>query len=209
MNAQTKILIELLQSKVLLLDGAMGSLIQGYKLEEDDYRGERFKNHRCDVKGNNDLLSITQPGIIREIHDRYLDAGSDLIETNTFNANRISQADYQMEEISYELNVASAKIAKDACKAYTLKTPDKPRFVVGSIGPTNKTTSLSPDVNDPGYRAITFDEVAEAYAEQVRGLIDGGSDLLMIETVFDTLNAKAALFAIEEVFKEKNVELPI
>ncbi|MCG8696700.1 MAG: methionine synthase, partial [Bacteroidales bacterium] len=200
---------EILKKRIMVLDGAMGSLIQEYKLEEEDYRGTRFVDFDQDIKGNNEVLSLTQPGIIREIHEKYLEAGSDLIETNTFNANRISQADYAMEELSYEMNVESAKIAKEATLKYTEKTPGKPRFVVGTLGPTNKTTSLSPDVNDPGYRAITFDEVAEAYAEQTRGLIDGGSDILMVETIFDTLNAKAALFAIETVFEEKSVNLPI
>lgn len=208
MNRQ-KILEDLLQRKILLLDGAMGSLIQRYKLEESDYRGERFKDWKIDVKGNNDLLSITRPDIIEEIHELYLDAGSDLIETNTFNANRISQADYGMEELSYEMNLQSAKLARKAVDKFSRLTPDQPRFVVGTMGPTNKTTSLSPDVNDPGYRAVTFDEIAETYAEEARGLIDGGVDILMIETVFDTLNAKAAMWGIKKVFEEKKTELPL
>lgn len=208
MNRQELLNIAL-KERVLLLDGAMGSLIQQYNLSEEDYRGERFKNTAIDLKGNNDLLSITKPEIIVEIHERYLEAGSDLIETNTFNANRISQADYALEEICYELNYQSAKIAREAADRFTIKNPKKPRFVVGSIGPTNKTASMSPDVNDPGYRAVSFDDIVTAYAEEVRGLIDGGSDILMVETVFDTLNAKAALFAISEVYKEKNTELPI
>lgn len=198
-----------LKSRILILDGAMGSLIQEYKLNEKDYRGQRFVNSGIDLKGNNDLLSITKPDIIKEIHRKYLEAGADLIETNTFNANRISQADYKLEEYSYEMNLASARIAKELTTEFTAHTPEKPRFAVGSLGPTNKTTSLSPDVNDPGYRAVSFDEIKDAYAEQARGLIDGGVDLLMIETIFDTLNAKAALFGIEEVFSEKRVELPI
>ncbi|MBN2522464.1 MAG: methionine synthase [Bacteroidales bacterium] len=196
-----------LKDRILVLDGAMGSLIQQYKLTEDDYRGERFKHTEIDLKGNNDLLSVTQPDIIKEIHEKYLEAGADLIETNTFNANRISQADYNLQEYSYEMNLASARLAKDAAKKYT--TREKPRFVVGTMGPTNKTASLSPDVNDPGYRAVSFDDIRLAYAEQTRGLIDGGADLLMLETVFDTLNAKAALYAIQEVFSEKDTELPV
>jgi 5-methyltetrahydrofolate--homocysteine methyltransferase len=208
MNRQ-ELLDKAIKERVLLLDGAMGSLIQEYKLGEEDYRGERFKDTSIDLKGNNDLLSITKPEIIKEIHELYLEAGADLIETNTFNANRISQADYALEDICYELNYESAKIAHEACEKYTKINPSKPRFVVGSIGPTNKTASMSPDVNDPGYRAVSFDDIVAAYAEEIRGLIDGGSDILMIETVFDTLNAKAALFAISEVYKEKNTELPI
>ncbi len=204
-----EIIQELLQKKVLLLDGAMGSLIQDYKLAEEDYRGNRFLDSKIDLKGNNDLLSITQPQIIEEIHERYLEAGSDLIETNTFNANRVSQADYALEELCYEMNFESAKIARKAADKYTKLTPDKPRFVVGSIGPTNKTASMSPDVNDPGFRAIHFEELVEAYAEEVRGLMDGGADVLMVETIFDTLNAKAALFAIKKVYKEQNSELPV
>ncbi len=200
---------KLLEEKVLLLDGAMGSLIQGYELSEEDYRGEKFKNSKIDLKGNNDLLSITRPDIIQEIHEDYLNAGADLIETNTFNANSISQADYALESACYEMNLESAKIARKATQKYTEKTPEKPRFVVGSLGPTNKTASMSPDVNDPGYRAVSYDDIVTSYAEQVHGLIDGGADILMVETVFDTLNAKAALFAIKSVFEEKGVELPI
>jgi 5-methyltetrahydrofolate--homocysteine methyltransferase len=198
-----------LEERIMVLDGAMGSMIQQYKLKENDYRGTMFPDSPIDLKGNNDLLSLTKPEVILEIHEKYLDAGADLIETNTFNANRISQADYKLEEYSYQMNLASAKIAKKVAEEYTIKTPDKPRFVVGTLGPTNKTASLSPDVNDPGYRAVSFDEISEAYAEQIRGLLDGGVDLLMVETVFDTLNAKAALFAIEQVFTEKKIELPI
>lgn len=198
-----------LEKRILVLDGAMGSLIQQYKLTEADYRGKRFADFDHDLKGNNDLLSITKPEVIREIHAKYLEAGADIIETNTFNANRISMADYRMEELSYELNIESAKLAKKVADEFTLKNPSKPRFVAGSVGPTNKTTSLSPDVNDPGYRAVSFDEVKFAYAEQVRGLIDGGCDVILVETIFDTLNGKAALVAISEVYEEKNVNLPV
>lgn len=204
-----EIIQELLKEKVLLLDGAMGSLIQEYKLTEGDYRGERFKDSKIDLKGNNDLLSITRPDIISEIHKRYLDAGADLIETNTFNANRVSQADYALEEVCYEMNLESAKIARELADKYTKINPDKPRFVVGSVGPTNKTASMSPDVNDPGFRGVHFEELVEAYTEEVRGLMDGGADILLVETIFDTLNAKAALFAIQQVFKENNEELPV
>jgi 5-methyltetrahydrofolate--homocysteine methyltransferase len=200
---------EELEKRILVMDGAMGSLIQQYNLSEEDYRGIRFADSKQDLKGNNDLLSITKPGIITEIHERYLEAGADLIETNTFNANRISQADYKMEDLSYEMNLASARLAKKVTLEFTAKTPEKPRFVIGCMGPTNKTTSLSPDVNNPGYRAVTFDEIKDAYAEQANGLIDGGADILMVETIFDTLNSKAALFAIEEVFEKKKTKLPI
>lgn len=207
-NRKDKVL-ELLKQKVLLLDGAMGSLVQQYKLTEEDYRGERFKDSKIELKGNTDVLSITRPDVVREIHEKYLDAGSDLIETNTFNANRISQADYELESICYEMNYESARLAREACDKYTNQTPEKPRFVVGSLGPTNKTASMSPDVNDPGYRAVTFDEIVEAYAEEVKGLIDGGADIIMLETVFDTLNAKGALFAVKKVYMEMETELPI
>ena len=204
-----ELLEKAIKERVLLLDGAMGSLIQEYKLEEKDYRGDRYADSKIDLKGNNDLLSITKPEVIKEIHKLYLEAGSDLIETNTFNANRISQADYALEEASYDLNYASAKIAREVADEFTKANPDKPRFVVGSIGPTNRTASMSPDVNDPGYRAVSFEQLVEAYSEEVHGLIDGGSDILLIETVFDTLNAKAALFAITNVFEEKGIELPV
>ncbi len=206
---RTKKLYKAIQERVLLLDGAMGSLIQTYRLEEEDYRGERFKDYHMPIKGNNDLLSITQPQIIKEIHAKYLEAGSDIIETNTFNATSISQADYDMQAAVWDINYESAKIAREVADEYTLKTPEKPRFVCGSIGPLNKALSLSPDVNNPGYRAATFDEVKVAYKEQVEALIKGGSDLLMIETVFDTLNAKAALIAIDEVFEEVGKKLPV
>jgi 5-methyltetrahydrofolate--homocysteine methyltransferase len=199
----------ILRERVLLLDGAMGTMIQQYKLTEEDYRGELFRSHPCDLKGDNDLLSLTRPGVIREIHEAYLEAGSDIIETNTFNATSISQADYQMESRVYEINVQSARIAREAADRYTALTPGKPRFVAGSIGPTNKTTSLSPDVEDPGYRAVTFDHMKKSYREQVEGLVDGGVDLLLVETVFDTLNAKAALMAIEELLADRGIRIPV
>ncbi len=187
---------EILKERILIIDGAMGTMIQRHKLEEADYRGERFKDWHTDVKGNNDLLSITQPDIIQGIHELYLEAGADIIETNTFSSTTIAQADYDMQSLAYELNVASAKCARAAADKFTAINPDKPRFVAGAIGPLNKTLSLSPDVNNPGFRAVTFDEVAIAYTEQIRGLIDGGVDILLIETIFDTLNAKAAIYAI-------------
>lgn len=195
--------------RILIIDGAMGTMIQRHKLGEADYRGQRFANHHKDVKGNNDLLVLTQPRIISEIHGEYLAAGADIIETNTFNAQRISLADYGMEELAYEINVAAAEIARDAADAWTRKTPDRPRFVAGAVGPTNRTASISPDVGNPGYRNVTFDELREAYAEQVRGLIAGGADIILIETIFDTLNAKAAGFATLEVFDEVGFSLPI
>ncbi len=194
---------------MLILDGAMGTMIQSYKLTEAGYRGERFREHPRDVKGNNDLLSLTQPRIIREIHNAYLDAGADIIETNTFNANAISQADYGMESLAYELNLESAKIARQCADEYTRKNPAKPRFVAGALGPTNKTASFSPDVNDPGYRAVTFEQLYDAYYTQAEGLLDGGVDVLLVETVFDTLNAKAALFAIQDLLEKKNVKVPV
>ncbi len=197
------------KKRVLVLDGAMGTMIQNHKLDESGYRGDIFKNHPCDLKGNNDALSLSQPKIIQDIHEAYLEAGSDIVETNTFNANAISMADYQMESQVYDLNVASAKLAKNAAAKYSKKTPERPRFVAGAIGPTNKTASLSPDVNDPGYRAISFDELVITYKEQIRGLVDGGVDVLLIETVFDTLNCKAALFAAQTHFDEIKKELPI
>lgn len=198
---------ELLQHRILIIDGAMGTMIQRYKLTEEDYRGERFKDWPSDIKGNNDLLSLTQPNIIKEIHKQYLDAGADIIETNTFNAQRVSLADYGMESLAYELNVAAARLAKEA----TLEIGSgEIKFVAGAIGPMNKTLSLSPDVNNPGYRALTFDEAVEAYYEQVKGLVDGGVDLLLIETIFDTLNAKAAIFAVKKYFRDaQKPELPI
>jgi 5-methyltetrahydrofolate--homocysteine methyltransferase len=199
---------EILKERILVLDGAMGTMIQQYKLTEEDYRGERFKDFPHDLKGNNDLLSLTQPHIIKEIHRKYLEAGADIIETNTFNSTSVSMADYHMENLVYELNYQSAKIAKVVCEEFGTITPDRPRFVAGSLGPTSKTASLSPDVNNPGYRAITFDELVEAYTEQIRGLVDGGADILLVETIFDTLNAKAALFAIENFFEKNPVKTP-
>ncbi len=198
-----------LEERVLVLDGAMGTMIQQYNLTEKDFRTERFADSAIDLKGNNDLLSITQPVIIQEIHEKYLEVGSDIIETNTFNANGISMVDYDMVDLVYSLNYESAKIAKLACKKYNEKTPHKPRFVAGSIGPTNRTASMSPDVNNPGFRAVSFDDLVEAYSLQIEGLIEGGADLLLVETVFDTLNAKAALFAIENVFAKLSTRLPI
>jgi 5-methyltetrahydrofolate--homocysteine methyltransferase len=207
-----------LATRILLLDGAMGTMLQTYHLDEHGYRGERFADgrdahhdhgHACDLKGNNDLLSITQPDIVRAVHRAYLDAGADLLETNTFNATRISQADYRLEHLVPELNRQSALLARLECDAKTAQTPDKPRFVVGCLGPTNRTASISPDVNNPGFRNVTFDELAGAYREAAAALIDGGADLLMVETIFDTLNAKAALYALAELFDERGYRLPI
>jgi 5-methyltetrahydrofolate--homocysteine methyltransferase len=201
----------LLDSQIVILDGAMGTMIQQHKLEEGDYRAERFKDWHLDIKGNNDLLCLTQPHIIRGIHKEYLEAGAQIIETNTFNAQAVSLADYDMQSLSYEINVAAAKLAKEAITEYAQSTnlDSQNFFVAGAIGPMNKTLSLSPDVNRPGYRAITFDEVAEAYGEQIRGLVDGGADILMVETIFDTLNAKAAIYAINQFFEESGKKLPI
>ncbi len=201
---------KILAERILIIDGAMGTMIQRHKLEEADYRGERFKNWHKDVKGNNDLLSITMPEVIIGIHKEYLEAGADIIETNTFSSTSIAQADYDMQSLAYELNVAAAKCARQAANEYTAKDPSKPRFVAGAIGPLNKTLSLSPDVNNPGFRAVTFDEVAESYTEQVKGLVDGGVDILLIETIFDTLNSKAAIYAIKNYFRQNNIpELPV
>ena len=200
---------ELLGKRVLVLDGAMGTMIQRYALTEADFRGKRFKDHPQDLKGNNDLLSLTQPGIILEIHEEYLEAGADIIETNTFNGTSISQADYGTEDIVYEMNRAAAQLAVVAADKYTALDQDKPRYVAGALGPTNRTASLSPDVNAPGFRAITFDELFDAYFEQAKGLLDGGVDILLVETIFDTLNAKAALFAINELFKTRGEKVSI
>lgn len=220
-------IVDILKQKILIIDGAMGTMIQRHQLSEEDYRGEQFKNWHCDVKGNNDLLSITQPDIITNIHLQYLQAGANIIETNTFSAQRISMADYGMEDLSYELNVASAKCARKAVElmlsdvrcqmlentnSTSLSTDNRQPtsfFVAGAIGPTNRTLSLSPDVNNPGYRAVTFDQVMEAYYEQVKGLVDGGVDIILIETIFDTLNAKAAIFAVKKYFEDYRIELPI
>ncbi len=200
---------DLLKERVLVLDGAMGTMIQRYTLTEDDFRGDRFTDSNVELKGNNDILSLTRPDIIQEIHEEYLEAGADIIETNTFSGTSIAQADYELQNIVYELNFESARIAKEACIKYTDQNPEKPRFVAGAIGPTNKTASLSPDVNRPEYRAITFDQLAEAYKDQARGLLDGGVDALLIETIFDTLNAKAALYGISELFDEIGKEVPL
>ncbi|CAI8186692.1 MAG: Methionine synthase [Flavobacteriaceae bacterium] len=200
---------ELLKSRILVLDGAMGTMIQRHKFSEEDYRGERFKDYPQPLQGNNDLLSITQPEAILDIHRKYFEAGADIAETNTFSSTSIAMADYAMEDLIYELNFASAKLARQAANEFTAKNPNKPRFVAGSMGPTNRTASMSPDVNDPGYRAVHFDELKEAYLEQIRGLMEGGADLLLVETVFDTLNAKAALFAIEEYKEANNIDIPI
>lgn len=202
-------LYKALAERILILDGAMGTMIQRYNFTEEDYRGERFKDWESPLKGNNDLLSLTQPEAIEEIHRKYLLAGADIIETNTFSGTTIAMADYHMENLVYELNYESAKIARKVCDEFTAQNPDKPRFVAGSIGPTNRTASLSPDVNDPGYRAITFDELRIAYKQQAEALLDGGSDILLVETIFDTLNAKAALFAIDEIREERNITIPI
>jgi len=202
---------EELKKRILVIDGAMGTMIQRHKLTEADYRGERFKDWHCDVKGNNDLLCITQPDIIIGIHKQYLEAGADIIETNTFSSTVIAMADYDMQSLAYELNVAAAKCAREAIRQYAEEHPEAgPKFVAGAIGPLNKTLSLSPDVNNPGYRAVTFDEVATAYYEQISGLVDGGVDIILIETIFDTLNAKGAIYAVKKYFRDHNKEeLPI
>ena len=200
---------EAIKKRILVLDGAMGSLIQQYKLEEEDFRDASLQDHHIPLKGNNDLLSLTQPAAVKEVHRKYFAAGADIVETNTFSSTTIAMADYGMENLVYEINYESAKLAKEAAAEFTEKEPHKPRFVVGSIGPTNRTASMSPDVNDPGYRAVTFDELRVSYKQQVEALIDGGADLLLVETIFDTLNAKAALFAIKEVKEERNIDIPI
>jgi len=200
---------EILKERILILDGAMGTMIQQYDFSEERFRGERFKDFPVPLKGNNDLLSLTQPKAIKEIHKKYLEAGADIIETNTFSTTTIAMADYKMEDLVYEMNFESAKIAKEVAEEFTKKEPHKPRFVAGSIGPTNKTASMSPDVNDPGFRAVSFNDLRKAYKQQAEALLDGGVDILLIETVFDTLNGKAALFAIEEIKEERNIEIPI
>ncbi len=204
---RAKELPAILTQRIAILDGAMGTMIQRFKLDEAQYRGERFKDFHKDVKGNNELLSLTRPDVIRDIHERYLAAGADLIETNTFGATTVAQEDYDMANLAYEMNVVSARIARQACDKYS--TPDKPRFVAGAVGPTPKTASISPDVNDPGARNVNFEELRAAYYEQVKGLVEGGSDVLLVETIFDTLNAKAALFAIEEFFEASGERLPL
>jgi 5-methyltetrahydrofolate--homocysteine methyltransferase len=206
----SKRLEEIAKNKILILDGAMGTMIQRHSLSEEDFRGEGFKSHHSLIKGNNDLLCLTQPQIIEDIHFQYFEAGADIVETNTFNAQRISLADYDMQELAYEINVEAAKCAIRARENYYKKYgKDTPKFIAGALGPTNKTASLSPDVNDPGYRGVTFDELVLAYKEQAKGLIDGGVDALLVETIFDTLNAKAAFFAIEELFEELGISMPI
>jgi len=199
----------LLKERILVIDGAMGTMIQRHTLTENDFRGERFKDHRYPLKGNNDILSITRPDIIKDIHRQYFAAGADIVETNTFSGTTIAQADYHLEDAVYDLNYLSAKIAKEVANEFTLKEPDKPRFVAGAMGPTNKTASLSPDVNNPGYRAITFDQLKIAFKQQAQALLDGGVDILLLETIIDTLNAKAALFAIQELFEETGKSLPV
>ena len=200
---------EILQERILVLDGAMGTMIQRHTLEEEHFRTNWFENHPSSLKGNNDLLSLTQPEIIKEIHALYYEAGADIAETNTFSGTTIAQADYGLESAVYDINFQSAKIAKEVAAEFTAREPHKPRFVAGSMGPTNRTASISPDVNDPGFRGITFDELVIAYKQQANALIDGGVDLLLVETVFDTLNAKAALFAIDEVLVERSLDMPI
>ncbi|WP_028376627.1 homocysteine S-methyltransferase family protein [Leeuwenhoekiella sp. MAR_2009_132] len=202
-------LYNVLQERILVLDGAMGTMLQRYKFTEEDFRGERFKDWPSPVQGNNDLLSLTQPQAIADVHAQYFEAGADIVETNTFSGTTIAMADYGMEALVYDLNYESAKIAKKVAEEFTAKEPHKPRFVAGAIGPTNKTASMSPDVNDPGFRAISFDELRIAYRQQAEALIDGGVDILLVETIFDTLNAKAALFAIEELKEERGIDVPV
>ena len=204
-----KTLRSALENRILILDGAMGTMIQTYQLQEADYRGERFADYHRDIKGNNDLLALTRPDVIAAIHTAYLEAGADILETNTFNSTRVSQADYGMEELVYELNVEGARLARRCADAMTAKTPERPRYVAGVLGPTSRTATISPDVNDPGFRNITFDGLVKDYREAAFGLIEGGADILMIETIFDTLNAKAAIFAVKSVYDELGFELPI
>lgn len=198
-----------IKKRILVLDGAMGTMLQRYNFSEEDFRGARFAAFPYSLKGNNDLLSLTQPQAIRDIHAQYFEAGADIVETNTFSGTTIGMADYHLEDLVYELNFESAKIAREVADEFTAKNPEKPRFVAGSIGPTNRTASMSPDVNDPGFRAVTFDDLRIAYKQQVEALLDGGVDLLLVETIFDTLNAKAALFAIEEVKDDRKIDIPI
>ncbi|NMW23039.1 5-methyltetrahydrofolate--homocysteine methyltransferase [Rhodanobacter denitrificans] len=214
------LLEQALRQRILVLDGGMGTMLQAHELDEGGFRGERFEHGHdghahghdhpgCDLRGNNDLLTLTQPQIIRGVHDAYLEAGADLVETNTFNSTRISQADYKLQHLAQELNREGAKLARAACDAMAAKTPEKPRFVIGVLGPTSRTASLSPDVNDPGFRNVTFEELAENYTESANGLIDGGADVIMVETIFDTLNAKAALFALSELFHQRGARMPV
>jgi 5-methyltetrahydrofolate--homocysteine methyltransferase len=198
-----------LKKRILVLDGAMGTMLQQYKFTEEDFRGQRFKNWPVDLKGNNDMLCLTQPQCLAEIHAKYLEAGADIIETNTFSGTTIAMADYQMQEFVYEINLESAKIAKKVAEEFSQRTPHKPRFVAGSMGPTNKTASMSSKVEDPGYRDISFEELRVAYKQQAEALLDGGADVLLLETITDTLNTKAALFAIDEIMEERNIEIPI
>ncbi|HSC12708.1 MAG TPA: homocysteine S-methyltransferase family protein [Rhodanobacteraceae bacterium] len=219
--ARTQQLLDALSQRILIIDGAMGTMLQSYKLDESGYRGTRFADGRdthalhehhgpgCDLKGNNDLLSLTQPDIIKAVHGAYLDAGADLIETNTFNSTSISQADYHLEHLAVDLNREGARLARAACDAAEAKTPGQPRFAIGVLGPTSRTASISPDVNNPGFRNVTFEELATAYAESTRGLLDGGADVIMVETIFDTLNAKAALFAVAQEFERRGARVPI
>lgn len=200
---------EILKERILVLDGAMGTMIQRHKLEEEDFRKGHFENHQSPLKGNNDLLSLTRPDIIKEIHAQYFEAGADIAETNTFSGTTIAQADYNLENAVYDINYHSAKIAREVADEFTAKEPHKPRFVAGAMGPTNRTASISPDVNDPGYRNVTFDELVQAYSEQAEALLDGGVDMLLVETIFDTLNAKASLFAIENVLEKRGIQIPI
>jgi len=204
---RSEILLSIAKKKVLILDGAMGTMIQRYQLSEEDFRTPDLASHPKPLKGNNDLLSLSRPDVVKAIHAAYLEAGADILETNTFSGTSIAQEDYGLQHLAYQINFQSAKIAREVADDFTAKNPDKPRFVAGALGPTNKTASLSPDVNDPGYRAISFDQLAEAYQEQIKGLLDGGADILLVETIFDTLNAKAALYAIQEVFEKRNIPL--
>jgi len=220
------LLKQALRQRILIIDGGMGTMLQAHELDEHGFRGDRFEHGHdghahghehaaheppagCDLKGNNDLLTLTKPEIIRSVHEAYLEAGADLVETNTFNSTRISQADYKLQHLAYELNREGARLARAACDAMTAKTPHKPRFVIGVLGPTSRTASLSPDVNDPGFRNVTFEELAENYTESTNGLIDGGADVIMVETIFDTLNAKAALFALNELFHQRGARMPV
>lgn len=208
MNTEKR-LRELLSERILVIDGAMGTMIQRYKLTEGDYRGDKFKDWHKDVKGNNDMLVLTQPQIIKAIHREYLDSGADIIETNTFSAQAVALADYDMQEYAYEISYEAARIAKAAVHDYIMENPGAEKFVAGAIGPMNKTLSLSPDVNNPGFRSVTFDEVANAYYEHIKGLVDGGADILLVETIFDTLNAKAAIYAIEKYFRDTKTKIPV
>jgi 5-methyltetrahydrofolate--homocysteine methyltransferase len=208
-SPRTDLLNETLSERILVLDGAMGTMIQGYQLTERDYRGARFADFAHDVKGNNDLLTLTQPQIIREIHAKYLEAGADILETNTFNSTSIAMADYHMEDLVYELNCEAARLARAVADEYSAKTPRQPRFAAGVLGPTNRTASISPNVNDPGFRNVSFDELVAAYDEAMRALVDGGADIILIETIFDTLNAKAAIFAVESYFDMHGLRLPV